>query len=337
MVPRQFMQDETFQSIVSNTAVLNVVLSLLIIAAAFVLSRILQRLVPKYVAEPERRYRTSKVIGRSVAVVAALAILVLWSIGEADIITLLTVIGAGLAIALREILLSFVGWINIVMRSPFKQGDRIEVNGVQGDVIDIRLFHSTLMEIGGWVNADQSTGRIVHIPNAWLYQFATYNYTRGFGFVWNEIPFTVTFRSDWRAAREIMLELASETADIVEHQVKREMRRIAHEYLIHYSILTPFVYVKVIENGVHLSLRYLTEVRKRRGTEHALTMGILDAFREHGQIELAYATNSLAMYDSPQFGPLAGTQGSRTPPTGINEKINRTPASGTGRAEDGDG
>jgi small-conductance mechanosensitive channel len=204
-------------------------------------------------------------------------------------------------------------------------------------VIDIRLFHSTLMEIGGWVNADQSTGRIVHIPNAWLYQFATYNYTRGFGFVWNEIPFTVTFRSDWRAAREIMLELASETADIVEHQVKREMRRIAHEYLIHYSILTPFVYVKVIENGVHLSLRYLTEVRKRRGTEHALTMGILDAFREHGQIELAYATNSLATYDSPQFGPLAGTQGSRTPPTGINEKINRTPASGTGRAEDGDG
>lgn len=336
MSPPQLLQDETFRTIVDNTALLNVVLSLLIIIAAFIVSRILQRVVPRYIDEPERRYRTSRFIGRSVAALAVLAIFIVWSIGEADIATLLTVIGAGLAIALRELLLSFAGWVNIAARSPFKQGDRIEVNGVRGDVIDIRVFHSILMEIGGWVDADQSTGRLVQVPNAWIYQHSVFNHTRGFGFIWNEIPITITFRSDWQAAREIMLELGSETADIVEHQAKQEIRRISSEYLIHYSILTPFVYVKVVENGVQLSLRYLVEVKKRRGTEHALTMGILEGFREHGQIELAYSMIGSALYDTPQFGPFGGTHGDH--PAGGNAPGMRTSdAQGEGSRPGGDG
>lgn len=307
MSAQQFLQDETFNRIAGDPTVQDVVFSVLIIVAAFVLSRALQRLVPRYVDEPERRYRAAKVIGRTVAFVAAIAILTLWSIGEADVITLLTVIGAGLAIALREVLLSFVGWVNVVLRTPYKQGDRVEINGVKGDVIDIRVLHTTLMEIGNWAMGDQSTGRIVHIPNAWLYQHGVYNYTRGFGFIWNEISFTLTFRSDWAAARELILDLASESSEIVEQQVKQEIQRMSREYLIHYSILTPFVYVKVVPDGVRLTLRYLCEARKRRGTEHALTMGILEAFRANGSIELAYSMRGIASLDTPQFGPFPGT------------------------------
>lgn len=315
MTVQQFLQDETVRRIVSDPTAQDVVFSLLIVVAAYVISRILQRLVPRYVDEPERRYRAAKMIGRSVALIAVIAILILWSVGEADVITLLTVIGAGLAIALREVVLSFVGWVNIVLRTPFKQGDRIEINGVQGDVIDIRLFHSSLMEIGNWAMGDQSTGRIVHIPNGWIYQYGVFNYTRGFGFIWNEIHFTLTFRSDWAAAREIILDLAAETSDIVEQQVKQEIQRMSREYLIHYSILTPFVYVKVVSDGVRLSLRYLCEARKRRGTEHALTMGILEAFRENSHIELAYSMRGIASLDTPQFGPFPGTRTPGAPAT----------------------
>lgn len=308
----QLFQDETVRRVLDDPTVQNIVVSVLIIVAAFVVSRILQRLVPRYISEPERRYRTAKMIGRSVALLALVAILTLWSIGEADVITLLTVIGAGLAIALREVLLSVVGWINIVVRSPYSQGDRIEINGVKGDVIDIRLLHSTLMEIGQWVRGDQSTGRIVHIPNGWIYQYGVFNYTRGFGFIWNEIAFTLTYRSDWNRARELMLELASESADIVEQQVKREIQQMSREYLVHFSILTPFVYVNVVPDGVRLTLRYLCETRKRRGTEHALTMGILEAFKENGGIELAYSMRGVAMLETPQFGPFTGTRASET-------------------------
>ncbi|MEX0599238.1 MAG: mechanosensitive ion channel family protein, partial [Rhodothermales bacterium] len=310
MSPQRLLQNERFQQFLSEGPGTALLVSALIVLGAFVLSRMLKRIIPRYIDDPDRRYRASKLTARLVGFAAVVAIVFVWSSGDGPgLATILTLIGAGLAIALREVVLSFVAWINIVIHSPFEQGDRIEINGIQGDVIDIRLLHSTLMETGGWVNADQSTGRIVHFPNGWLYQYGIYNYTHGFRFLWNEIPFTITFRSDWNAAREIMLDLASETAEIVEQQVKREIQQMSREYLVHYSILTPFVYVRVTSNGVQLTLRYLAEARKRRGTEHALTMSILNAFRDHGQIELAYGMVGVAQMDSPQFGPMPGPGG----------------------------
>jgi small-conductance mechanosensitive channel len=294
---------------IDNALMQQVFLSLILLVGVGMLVRLGHRLVARYVEEPSRRYHASKMVSRIGGLVALVIVLIIWSPGERNVITLLTVIGAGLAIAMREALLSVVGWMSVILRNLYRQSDRIEVNGICGDVIDIRLFHTTLMEVGGWVDADQSTGRIVHVPNSWIYQHGVFNYTRGFSFIWNEIAITVTYRSDWRAAREIMLSLAQESAAVVEQQAAREIRQMAREYLVHYGILSPFVYVRVTGNGVRLTLRYLCEVRKRRGTEHAITLSLLDAFREHGGIEIAYATTSVALYDSPQFGPLPPGEG----------------------------
>ena len=112
----------------------------------------------------------------------------------------------------------------------------------------------------------------------------------------------MTFRSDWQAAQEIMLDLAGESAAIVEQQVRKEIKKMAQEYLIFYNILTPFVYVQIVENGIRLTLRYLCEARKRRGTEHALTISMLAVFKEHGGIELAYPALGIARHEGPQFG-----------------------------------
>ena len=280
------------------------VLSLLILLGAFFLVYLGRRLTDRYVDEPDRRYRLSKTIGRFSGLLALLLIVGVWSPGLQNFLTVLTVVGAGLAIALSDVLLSFAGWIDIVSRSPFSQGDRIEMDGVHGDVVDIRLLHTTLMEIGGWVQADQSTGRLVHIPNSKLFKGPVYNYSRGFGFIWQELSLTVTFRSDWRTAREIVLNLAREHTDSVEEKASRELEQLSRKYLVHYSVLTPFVYVRIADNGVRLTLRFLCGVRKRRGAEHALTMKILDAFAEHGQIELAYPMRGAQLFDTPQFGPI---------------------------------
>ena len=296
----------TFEQFLSS----RIALTLLVLLFVFFVTRVAQRLAVRYLDEPGRQYRASKFIGRLGGAVTLLAVLLIWTPDVRGVVTVLSVIGAGLAISMRETLLSLMGWVNIVLRAPYKQGDRIEVNGVRGDVVDIRLLHSTMMEIGGWVQSDQSTGRLVHVPNAWIYQHAVYNYTRGFNFIWNELPLTVTFRSDWEAAREIVLGLAEQSAAILEQQAAHEIRQMSREYLIHYSILTPFVYVRITEHGVRLTLRYLCEVRKRRGTEHALALSILRRFREHGGIELAYPMVGVAPIDPPQFGPLPdGSQG----------------------------
>lgn len=300
-----------FDLSISDPTIQRIGATLLTLLVAFLLTRLGQRLVPRYIEDPARSYRTYKFIGRVAALITFVLIVALWSPGLKDLLTVLTVIGAGLAIAMREVLLSLVGWMNIALRTPYRQGERVELNGIRGDVIDIRLLHSTLMEIGGWVDADQSTGRLVHVPNSWVFLHPVYNYTHGFRFIWNEISITVTFRSDWQAAREIMLSLATVSAEIVEQQAKEEIRRMAREYLIHYSILTPFVYVRLANNGIRLTLRYLCEARKRRGTEHALTVSILSEIKQHGGIELAYPMLGISHIDTPQFGPTPDS----TPPS----------------------
>jgi small-conductance mechanosensitive channel len=286
--------------------------SLVILGALFVLFllvRLAVRIAQKSLHDPTRVYHVARAIRRVGLVLGFVLVIGMLSPDVRGFVTVLTVIGAGLAIAMREALLSMAGWIRIATISEFRTGDRIEIGGVHGDVIDVRLMRTTLMETRGWVDADQSTGRIVHVPNSWVWLHAVHNYSRGFSFIWNEIPFTFTFRSDWRAAREIMLELAEESAAIVEQQASKEIREMSREFLIHYGILTPFVYVRVVENGVRLTLRYLCEVHKRRGTEHALTVLILDAVREHGSIEFALPAVSVSTSVDRQFGPPEGGAG----------------------------
>ena len=272
------------------------------------LVRLGRRLAKRYTDDPRRTYHTSRAISRVGAFAIVVILVMVFSPRLGDLLTVLTLIGAGLAIAMREVLLNIAGWIHITLLNRYRPGDRIEINGVRGDVIDIRMMRTTLMEVGGWVDADQSTGRITHVPNGWNLSFAVYNYTRGFNFIWNELAVRVSFRSDWEAARDIMQRFAEESTQLVEHQAADEIRQMSREFLVHYSILTPFVYVRVVENGILLTLRYLCDVRKRRGTEHALTVSILQAFKDQGDIELAYPMVGVATLEGPQFGPIAPTR-----------------------------
>lgn len=162
-----------------NAVILHIVLTAIVLLAIALLVRVVQRLVFRYVDEPSKRYHAYRLVRRFASLLAFLLIYLIWSPGEQNVVTILTVIGAGLAIALREAVLSAFGWLTVAVRTPYRQGDRIEVNGVRGDVLDIRLLHTAMMEIGGWVESDQSTGRIVHVPNSWVFLHPIYNYTRG--------------------------------------------------------------------------------------------------------------------------------------------------------------
>jgi small-conductance mechanosensitive channel len=283
------------------------VMRLLLVAGALltllILARVLSRILKRSIQDPTKAFHASRTVRQVAAGAGVIVTVAIISPDTGGLMTILTVIGAGLAISLREGLMSMAGWLRIVTMSEYRIGDRIEIGGVHGDVIDIRLLRTTLMETRGWVDADQSTGRISHIPNNYIWLHAVHNYNRGFSFIWNELLFTLTFRSNWQDAQDIMLGFAGESAAIVEQQAGAEIREMSREFLIHFGILTPFVYVTVVENGVRLSLRYLCEVRKRRGTEHALTISILEAFKEHGDIEFAYPALGIWPPDANQFAP----------------------------------
>ncbi|TDI73343.1 MAG: mechanosensitive ion channel family protein [Bacteroidetes bacterium] len=295
------------QELLENEIFRTSLTTLLVIVGIFFLVRVAQRLIGRYGTDPDRIYATSRSIRRLGVFLGISAVILLFSGQIGDILTVLTLIGAGMAIALSQVLMSVAGWMRITMLTSYSQGDRIEINGVRGDVVDIRMLRTTLLEIGGWVDGDQSTGRIVHIPNSWVYLHAVYNYTRTFNFIWNELSYTLTFKSNWEAARDIITEFANESAAIVEKQARSQIKQLSGEFLIHYSVMTPFVYVSVATDGVKLTLRYLCEVRKRRGSSHALNVSILAAFQDRDDIEFAFRTMSL--HQLPEGVPGTGPQG----------------------------
>jgi small-conductance mechanosensitive channel len=148
----------------------------------------------------------------------------------------------------------------------------------------------TLMEIGNWVDADQSTGRVIHIPNGKIFTEMLANYSRGFQYLWHEIPVLVTFESNWQKAKEILLSIAQHRAEALSSTAERRVRQAAKKFMIFYTKLTPTVYTTVRDSGVLLTIRMLCEPRSRRGTEQSIWENILTEFAKHDDIDFAYPT-----------------------------------------------
>lgn len=271
------------------------ILLTLIVALLFTAVRIvLRRICDLRITDPARRYLTHKTVSYTTGFLVAIFLVAIWIGGQTGIAAYLGLLSAGLAIALQAPLTNLAGWIFITIRKPFVVGDRIQIeNAAAGDVIDVRMFSFSIIEIGNWVHADQSTGRIVHIPNSELFSSKLANYTQGFNFIWNEIPLTITFESDWHQAKELLTEIAQKHSAIKSESAARQVQRAARKYLILFEHLTPIVYTSVVDHGVTLTTRYLTEPRKRRGSEEKIWEDILDTFASVKEIEFAYPTTRL--------------------------------------------
>ncbi|MFQ5651960.1 MAG: mechanosensitive ion channel family protein [bacterium] len=214
----------------------------------------------------------------------------LWFEGFQSISTYLGLLSAGLAIALQDLLVNLAGWAFIMARRPFNVGDRIQIGEKRGDVIDQRIFMFTLMEIGNWVDADQSTGRVIHIPNGKIFRDVLANYSRGFQYIWDEVPVLVTFESNWKQAKKILMRIGNKHAEHLSKSAEQKVKRAARKYMIFVAKLTPIVYTSVKDSGVMLTIRYLCEPRRRRTSQQAIWEDILDEFVKCDDIDFAYPT-----------------------------------------------
>lgn len=266
-------------------------LSVAIILALYLIRRVVVRAIARRVEDPELNFRSRRVATYVATTVGLLAVLPIWVENVQDVATFLGIVGAGLVIALADVVLNFVGWIYITLRHPFKVGDRIEIGERAGDVIDIRVLRFSLLEIKGWVEADQSTGRILHLPNGLLFKEPMANYTQGFRHIWHEVPVRVTFESDWEKAKEILQEaLDYHAMNEAEVEAAEDIRRASRQFFIRYSTLSPTVYVSVRENGVLLTGRVLVPSRQRRAIDAEIWEHVLHRFNEEPSVQFAYPT-----------------------------------------------
>ena len=264
--------------------------TLVIVVALWLLQTLALAVTYRRSNDPAIRYRWRKTITYLALLIGLVAIGHIWVERIESLATFLGLLTAGVAIALKDIIANLAGWAFIVWSRPFDVGDRVQVGSHAGDVIDLHLFQFTLNEIGNWVDADQSTGRIIHVPNGKVLSEPIANYDKGFRYIWSEIPVTLTADSNWKKAKQILEGIAARHAEQLNDKIEKELLEASRRYLIAYTKLTPIIYVRVADHGIRLTLRYLIRSRFRRGSESAIWQDILDEFAREPDLRLSYPT-----------------------------------------------
>ena len=264
--------------------------SLFVIIIVVVVQRVVRKFLISKIHDIKIRYQWQKISLYLAVFLIIIFLLNTWLHIFGSFATFLGLISAGIAIALKDPLVNMVAWAFILIRQPFKVGDRIQIGKVSGDVIDIRLFQFSVNEIGNWVDSDQSTGRIIHIPNGIVFTEPQANYTAGFEYIWNEIPVLLTFESDWKKAKRILTEIVNHQGVLLSSEAEKQIKEAAKRFLIFYNKLTPIIYTTVKDSGVLLTMRFMCDPRERRSVEEKIWEDVLNRFAECDDIDFAYPT-----------------------------------------------
>jgi small-conductance mechanosensitive channel len=284
-----FMQTVLYDPMVGKivAAVVGIIVINLII-------RFLQRLASSRLESNEVRYRFRRgltFLGYLAAVILTIGI---FSNQLSNIAVALGVAGAGIAFALQEVIVSVAGWIALSFGQFYTIGDRVQLGGIKGDVIDIGVLRTTIMEIGEWVKGDQYTGRIVRIANSFVFQGPVYNYSADFPFVWDEITVPVKYGGDHNLARQLILEAANDIVGDYIGSAQKTWGAMTHRYAVENAIIEPMVFLVANDNWIEFTLRYVVDFKKRRGTKDLLFTRLLDAFAQtDGKVSWASATFQL--------------------------------------------
>ena len=264
--------------------------TLLVLSFLILFRRLLIKVILRRVKSPKVRYNWRKTSQYVLYGLILILIAPIWFSDLSSIGTFLGLLSAGLAIALKDPVTNFFGWMYILAQKPFETGQRIQIGDATGDVLDIRFFHFTLIEIGKWVDADQSTGRLVHIPNGKIFSMPLYNFNQAMALIWNEIPILITFESDWKKAKKILEKIEINILKPFSHGVIDNLEKTHRDLPIEYQKLDPRIYTRIEDSGVLLTIRYLCPPRQRRGSEEKAMEAILNEFARHDNIDFAYPT-----------------------------------------------
>lgn len=261
--------------------------------SAFILFLVwlIRKAIDRTLSDNTMRYRARKAVSLGGYVLIFLLTIMTFT-GKLQYFSLtIGLISAGIAFAMQEVIMSVAGWISIFSSNMYKPGDRIEINGVKGDVIDISITKTTLMEIGAWTNSDNYSGRIVRISNAFVFKGPVFNYSTDFPFVWDEINLPVKYGSDTELAGRIILDAATKTLGDYPDQAKKHWKKMVQKYLIENAVVEPTISMKLTDNWIEFNLRYVVSYQKRRSTKTQLFAYILEAVTEtKGKVTLASAT-----------------------------------------------
>lgn len=270
-----------------------VIKTIIIILVMIILYNSLKRILYKTIEDVKTYYTTKKIVNYISILLTTIMIGRVWFVGVRSVTTFIGLFSAGLAIAMKDLIMNLAGWVYILSRKPFRVGDRIEIDGVSGDVIDIKIFDFTLMETRNWIKADQNTGRVVTIPNRDIFNNPLFSYNDVLPYIWNEIEINLTFESNWKTAKVILQRIADKYAEKVQDGAHESVIEASKKYMIFDENLEAKVYTSANQYGVVLTMRHLFYFKGKRDVKQKIWEEILTSFQERDDIEFAYPTQTI--------------------------------------------
>lgn len=270
------------------------------LVGGYILSKIGHVIIDHAGGDEPAHYRRRKAINTLLGIAVVIAIFCFWVHHLKEAGTFAGLVGAGLAVALKEPLLAIAGRIAIFVGHMYNVGDRVEMQQMKGDVIDIGFFYTRMMEIGNWVGGDQASGRIVQFSNSLIFGTPVFNYTQNFGYIWDEIELPITYSSDSKAASKILLDVGNEYTEEFLKGAQAALQKMQHYFLVPKFELKPVVYIEVTSNWVSLKMRYVVDPKDRRNAKNFLWREIFERLQKREDITIGSSTMDLTVRPAEQ-------------------------------------
>ena len=263
--------------IVGHLILLQLMMIALILMVAIVLGAVAKRLAERESLD-KRRTRTLGWIARLLVQVAALVSVLLVVFGPPDhVSTVLGLVTAGLTVALQDFILAFVGWFILIGRNGIGVGDAVEINAVAGEVIDIGLFRTTLLETGNWTAKGHPTGRRVAFNNKFAISGQFFNFSTAGQWMWDEMTVSVPADEDAAATIARVQKTVTAATEQDARQAESEWRQVSLRHGLSQFSAEPAVNLRPTATGVDLVVRYVTRAAGRFERRNTLYQCLLES------------------------------------------------------------
>lgn len=292
--------EEQLKELLFNPTVGKIATVVIGVVIIWLIIKMIQKNLITKIKEDNNRYRAKKLGSFIGFFLTIILITVVYSNKLGGLTVALGVAGAGIAFSLQEVITSFAGWLAIILGGFYKSGDRVQLGGIKGDVMDIGVLRTTLMETGQWVDGDLYNGRIVLIANSYVFKEPVFNYSGDFPFLWDEIKIPIQYGSNYEKTTQIILKVGNEVAGDLSTKSREQWVELKSKYRLEEAQTEPMVSLVANDNWVEYTLRYIVNYKKRRATKTALFTKILNEV-DATQGEIKFASATFELVGVPEF------------------------------------
>ncbi|MEX2597250.1 MAG: mechanosensitive ion channel domain-containing protein [Salibacteraceae bacterium] len=272
---------ENLNEFLSRPVVIRLIIIAICATVVLFIHRIIRRTLNNTITDNDRKYKLRKMANMFAYFLIILAVLFVYGDQLGNVGVALGVAGAGIAFALQEVIVSIAGWITIMLSGSVNVGQRIKIGDVKGDIIDIGVLNTTVMEIGDWVKGDNYNGRIVTLSNSFVYKKEIHNYSAEYPFLWDELTVPIRIESDYVLARELFQRVLVEVCGEFSEQSQNTWRIMANKFRVEKAQVNPMVTLVFDENWITFTLRYVVDYQQRRSTKDKISVRLLEEIKQN--------------------------------------------------------